>query len=141
MIQMGCLIPLNQTSQSPCGLVCLHGAVSDLSVNVTLLPGLHRVGAIMVSANAPHYQNARFPLVISGVQIVGVLVVLQLCSAWSNPVMCPCRGKTFLCNKLVCYLNWLGHQTKLFNVGSYRCSDQTKQRARKASAFHTLSTC
>lgn len=32
----------------------------------------------------------------------------------------PGRGKTFLCNKLVCYLNWLGHDTKLFNVGSYR---------------------
>jgi 6-phosphofructo-2-kinase/fructose-2,6-biphosphatase len=29
-------------------------------------------------------------------------------------------GKTWLCNKLVCYLNWLGHSTRLFNVGSYR---------------------
>ncbi|PRW44500.1 G8 domain-containing [Chlorella sorokiniana] len=32
----------------------------------------------------------------------------------------PARGKTFLCNKLMCYLNWLGHPTKHFNVGQYR---------------------
>ncbi|KAF6255112.1 6-phosphofructo-2-kinase-domain-containing protein [Scenedesmus sp. NREL 46B-D3] len=30
------------------------------------------------------------------------------------------RGKTFLCNKLKCYLNWLGHPTAHFNVGQYR---------------------
>ncbi|PSC70832.1 6-phosphofructo-2-kinase fructose-2,6-bisphosphatase-like isoform X2 [Micractinium conductrix] len=32
----------------------------------------------------------------------------------------PARGKTFLCNKLMCYLNWLGHPTRHFNVGQYR---------------------
>lgn len=32
----------------------------------------------------------------------------------------PARGKTFLCNKLMCYLNWLGHPTRHFNVGMYR---------------------
>lgn len=32
----------------------------------------------------------------------------------------PGRGKTFLCNKLKCYLNWLGHHTLHVNVGSYR---------------------
>ena len=32
----------------------------------------------------------------------------------------PGRGKTYLCNKLMCYLNWLGHTSKHFNVGSYR---------------------
>ena len=32
----------------------------------------------------------------------------------------PGRGKTFLCNKLMCYLNWLGHETRHFNVGQYR---------------------
>ncbi|KAL3144542.1 hypothetical protein ABBQ32_004273 [Trebouxia sp. C0010 RCD-2024] len=32
----------------------------------------------------------------------------------------PGRGKTFLCNKLMCYLNWLGHTTRHFNVGQYR---------------------
>ncbi|KAL4428238.1 hypothetical protein ABPG75_002327 [Micractinium tetrahymenae] len=32
----------------------------------------------------------------------------------------PARGKTFLCNKLMCYLNWLGHPTKHINVGQYR---------------------
>ena len=32
----------------------------------------------------------------------------------------PARGKTFLCNKLKSYLNWLGHVTGHFNVGQYR---------------------
>ncbi|KAI8473607.1 MAG: 6-phosphofructo-2-kinase-domain-containing protein [Monoraphidium minutum] len=32
----------------------------------------------------------------------------------------PARGKTFLCNKLMAYLNWLGHPTSHFNVGQYR---------------------
>ncbi|KAF5833944.1 6-phosphofructo-2-kinase-domain-containing protein [Dunaliella salina] len=32
----------------------------------------------------------------------------------------PGRGKTFLCNKLKRYLNWLGHNTQHFNVGNYR---------------------
>ncbi|CAG9464718.1 unnamed protein product [Pedinophyceae sp. YPF-701] len=32
----------------------------------------------------------------------------------------PGRGKTFLCNKLRYYLNWLGHVTEHFNVGKYR---------------------
>ena len=32
----------------------------------------------------------------------------------------PGRGKTFVCNKLKCYLNWLGHPTAHFNVGQYR---------------------
>lgn len=32
----------------------------------------------------------------------------------------PARGKTFLCNKIMCYFNWLGHPTRHFNVGQYR---------------------
>lgn len=32
----------------------------------------------------------------------------------------PGRGKTYLCNKLVCYLDWLGHTSKHFNVGAFR---------------------
>lgn len=32
----------------------------------------------------------------------------------------PARGKTFLCNKLMRYFNWLGHPTKHINVGTYR---------------------
>jgi hypothetical protein len=32
----------------------------------------------------------------------------------------PARGKTFLCNKLLRYFNWLGHPTRHFNVGQYR---------------------
>lgn len=32
----------------------------------------------------------------------------------------PGRGKTYLCNKLMCYLNWLGHKCRHFNVGAYR---------------------
>jgi len=32
----------------------------------------------------------------------------------------PARGKTYIARKVVCYLSWLGHQTRAFNVGSYR---------------------
>ncbi|KAG2490339.1 hypothetical protein HYH03_011286 [Edaphochlamys debaryana] len=45
----------------------------------------------------------------------------------------PGRGKTFLCNKLCCYLNWLGHATRHFNVGQYRrhqkCADEVQDAA------------
>jgi broad specificity phosphatase PhoE/predicted kinase len=32
----------------------------------------------------------------------------------------PARGKTHIARKLARYLSWLGHRTKVFNVGSYR---------------------
>ena len=32
----------------------------------------------------------------------------------------PARGKTYVARKIMRYLNWLGHKTKLFNVGNYR---------------------
>jgi broad specificity phosphatase PhoE len=32
----------------------------------------------------------------------------------------PARGKTYVARKILRYLNWLGHPTKLFNVGNYR---------------------
>lgn len=32
----------------------------------------------------------------------------------------PARGKTFIARKLARYLNWLGIQTQVFNVGDYR---------------------
>lgn len=32
----------------------------------------------------------------------------------------PARGKTFTAQKLARYLNWLGHETRHFNVGKYR---------------------
>lgn len=32
----------------------------------------------------------------------------------------PARGKTYVARKVLRYLNWLGHQTRLFNVGNYR---------------------
>jgi len=32
----------------------------------------------------------------------------------------PARGKTFVARKILRYLNWLGHPTRLFNVGNYR---------------------
>lgn len=32
----------------------------------------------------------------------------------------PARGKTFIANKLLRYLQWKGHRCRLFNVGSYR---------------------
>ncbi len=39
------------------------------------------------------------------------------------------------CNKLVCYLNWLGHNTKLFNVGSYRRRQKDEGAVQDASFF------
>jgi broad specificity phosphatase PhoE/predicted kinase len=32
----------------------------------------------------------------------------------------PARGKTFVARKIMRYLNWLGHPTRVFNVGNYR---------------------
>lgn len=32
----------------------------------------------------------------------------------------PARGKTHIARKITRYLNWRGHETKLFNVGNYR---------------------
>ncbi|KIZ00666.1 putative 6-phosphofructo-2-kinase PB17E12.14c, partial [Monoraphidium neglectum] len=40
----------------------------------------------------------------------------------------PARGKTFLCNKLLAYLNWLGHPTSHFNVGNYRRRQRGDER-------------
>lgn len=34
----------------------------------------------------------------------------------------PARGKTFISRKIARYLSWLGHNTKVYNVGSYRRS-------------------
>jgi broad specificity phosphatase PhoE/predicted kinase len=34
----------------------------------------------------------------------------------------PARGKTFIARKIARYLSWLGHETKVYNVGSYRRS-------------------
>jgi len=47
----------------------------------------------------------------------------------------PGRGKTFLCNKLMCYLNWLGHETKHFNVGQYRRKQNEENDVQDASFF------
>lgn len=32
----------------------------------------------------------------------------------------PARGKSYIARKLARYLHWLGHETRVFNVGSYR---------------------
>ncbi|KAJ3289160.1 Fructose-2,6-bisphosphatase, partial [Borealophlyctis nickersoniae] len=32
----------------------------------------------------------------------------------------PARGKTFIARKTARYLSWLGHHSKIFNVGNYR---------------------
>src|SRR5262249_50408283 len=32
----------------------------------------------------------------------------------------PARGKTYTARKIARYLSWLGHETRVFNVGSYR---------------------
>ncbi|EFJ46639.1 hypothetical protein VOLCADRAFT_30993, partial [Volvox carteri f. nagariensis] len=47
----------------------------------------------------------------------------------------PGRGKTFLCNKIKCYLNWLGHHTRHFNVGSYRRLQKGDHEVQNADFF------
>lgn len=47
----------------------------------------------------------------------------------------PGRGKTFLCNKLKCYLNWLGHHTGHFNVGNYRRKHKSSNEVQDAGFF------
>lgn len=32
----------------------------------------------------------------------------------------PARGKTFIARKIARYLTWLGHKSRIFNVGNYR---------------------
>src|SRR4029079_14160192 len=32
----------------------------------------------------------------------------------------PARGKSYIARKVARYLSWLGHKTRVFNVGSYR---------------------
>lgn len=51
----------------------------------------------------------------------------------------PARGKTFLCNKIMCYFNWLGHPTRHFNVGNYR-RDQAHGEVQDASFFDPSNT-
>lgn len=57
--------------------------------------------------------------------------VLQrnLCPDFANVIVAPCvvimvglpaRGKTYMSKKLTRYLNWIGIDTKVFNVGEYR---------------------
>lgn len=47
----------------------------------------------------------------------------------------PGRGKTFLCNKLKCYLNWVGHETRHFNVGQYRRKERHEGEIQDANFF------
>lgn len=32
----------------------------------------------------------------------------------------PATGKTYLCNKISRYVNWLGFEAEVFSIGSYR---------------------
>lgn len=41
----------------------------------------------------------------------------------------PARGKTYVARKITRYLNWLGHPTRLFNVGNYRREHLGSQRS------------
>ena len=40
-----------------------------------------------------------------------------------------------MCNKLLCYLNWLGHETRHFNVGQFRRAQKGQQEVQDASFF------
>ena len=44
----------------------------------------------------------------------------------------PARGKTYMARKMARYLSWLGHATRVFNVGSYR---RTRLGARQTHEF------
>jgi broad specificity phosphatase PhoE len=44
----------------------------------------------------------------------------------------PARGKTYIARKVARYLSWLGHSTRVFNVGSYR---RTHVGSRQPSDF------
>jgi len=46
----------------------------------------------------------------------------------------PARGKTFICNKIMCYFNWLGHPTRHFNVGNYR-REQAEEGSQQNADF------
>ncbi|KXZ48045.1 hypothetical protein GPECTOR_30g140 [Gonium pectorale] len=50
----------------------------------------------------------------------------------------PGRGKTFLCNKICCYLNWLGHPTRHFNVGQYRRRQKAEDVVQDAEFLRPL---
>ena len=54
---------------------------------------------------------------------------MTLCPDIANVAIAPCvivmvglpaRGKTYIAKKLTRYLNWIGINTKVFNVGEYR---------------------
>ncbi|KAH7617284.1 putative 6-phosphofructo-2-kinase/fructose-2,6-bisphosphatase [Nannochloris sp. 'desiccata'] len=47
----------------------------------------------------------------------------------------PARGKTFICNKIMCYFNWLGHPTRHFNVGNYRRQQAGESSQQNAEFF------
>ena len=40
----------------------------------------------------------------------------------------PARGKTYIAKKLARYLNWIGINTRVFNVGEYRRQATTAYR-------------
>src|ERR1700761_7578482 len=44
----------------------------------------------------------------------------------------PARGKSYMARKVARYLSWLGHKTRVFNVGSYR---RTHVGSRQPNAF------
>ena len=53
-------------------------------------------------------------------------------SLYPQHVICmvglPARGKTYIAKKLARYLNWIGINTRVFNVGEYRRQATTLYR-------------
>jgi hypothetical protein len=49
--------------------------------------------------------------------------------------LAPRPGARRRCNKLKCYLNWLGHNTAHFNVGNYRRVQKDETAMQDASFF------
>ena len=48
----------------------------------------------------------------------------------------PARGKTYISNRLSRYLNWVGLNTRVFNVGMYRRRDSDARHFQNAEFFN-----
>jgi adenylylsulfate kinase-like enzyme len=69
------------------------------------MSGLLRGVAVACDPSAPRTMSALSP---TPSKLVLVMVGL------------PARGKSYIARKLARYLRWRGHETRVFNVGSYR---------------------
>ena len=89
-------------------------ALGSFDVNSNLASPLTSERSVDSATSPGHASRATTPTLLpkrSNVRRQKLVIIL---------VGLPARGKTFLCNKLMRYFNWLGHPTKHINVGYYR---------------------